>query len=373
MIYLDNNATTQVHPEVLDIVNYYLKEHWGNPNSSYSFGEREKNAIENARTAVANLVNANSSEMIFTSCATESNNTAFFAATQSAKNKKHVITSAVEHSSVMSICKNLEKHGYKVTYLRVNEDGMLDINELEDSISDDTCLISIMWANNETGVLFPIREVSEICQRKKVLFHCDAVQAIGKIPIDLEEISIDYLSLSGHKIGAPKGIGALYIRKGVPFSTFMIGGGQESGYRGGTYNTAFIVGLGKASELTLSQINAYGQDVKILRDYFEDKIVELIPSVYFNGKNSSRIPNTSNIGISGIDSDIIINYLSQFDIFISSGSACSSQVIEPSHVIQAMKGYDKATEALRISLSLNATHNHIDGLLENLKKCLILA
>lgn len=373
MIYLDNNATTQIHPEVLDIVNYYLKEHWGNPSSNYTFGAREKNAIENARASVANLINAGPSEIIFTSCATESNNTAFHAAIQSSKNKKHIITSAVEHSSIMEICKNLENNGYKITYLKVNEDGMVNTQDLENSISAETCLVSLMWANNETGVIFPIKEISEICQKKKVLFHCDAVQAVGKMPIDLKNIHIDYLSIAGHKFAAPKGIGALYIKNGSPISPFILGGGQEFGYRGGTYNTAFIVGLGKAAELAFMQIDSYVQKVKNLRDYFENKISECIPTVYFNGRNSARVPNTSNIGISGIDSAITINYLSQYEIFISSGSACSSQVIEPSHVIQAMKNYDKATETLRISLSASTTSQDIDFLIESVKNCIIKA
>jgi cysteine desulfurase len=371
MIYLDNNATTQVDPEVLKVVKCYLEEHWGNPNSNYSFGAKERLAIDNARNAVAQLINAEPSEIIFTSCATESNNMAFHSVIKAFSAKKHVIVSCVEHSSIMEICKSLEFNGYRITYLKVNEDGMINLKELEDSIAEDTCLVSLMWANNETGILFPVEEASKICHKKGVLFHCDAVQGVGKINIDLKKVNIDYLSISGHKIYAPKGVGALCIKNGNPIFPLIIGGGQEAGYRGGTYNTAFIVGLGKASELALSHVDFYCHNVEPLRDYFEDNILKLIPTVYFNGKNSCRLPNTSNLGIQGMDSDMIINYLEQYDIFISSGSACSSQAIAPSHVIQCMKGYDRASEALRISFSIYTTRTEVDSFLGFLERAYI--
>lgn len=367
MIYLDNNSTTQIHPEVLDVVDCYLKNHWGNPSSSYSFGSREKNAIENARTAVANLVNAEPSEIIFTSCATESSNTAIQSAIDYNPNKRHIVTSAAEHSSILEVCKKLENKGYKITYLGVDKNGILDIQELENAIYEETCLVSLMWANNETGVISPVKEISEICKRKNILFHCDATQAVGKVLVDLKDIKIDYLSISGHKIYAPKGVGALFVREGVPISPLIIGGGQEHDMRGGTYNTPYIVGLGKAAELATEQMGVYHKHIKKLRDYFEEKVSELIPGIYYNGKSSTRLSNTSNIGITGIDSEIIINYLAQHEIYISSGSACTSSAISPSHVIQTMKDYDKAHEALRISLSVESTEEDIISLIDELK------
>ena len=367
MIYLDNNSTTQINPEVLEEVKLFLEKHWGNPNSSYPFGARERNAIENARENVARLINAQSSEIIFTSCATESSNMAFHSALTFNKEKKHIVTSAVEHSSILEICKSLNETGYAISYIDVNEDGNVDLDAFEKSINNETCLISMMWANNETGVIFPIEKISEICSRKNVLFHCDASQAAGKIPIDLDSTSIDYLSISGHKMYAPKGIGALYVRQGAPLSPLIKGGGQEHGLRGGTYNTAYIVGMGKAAELAIQQIEEYKNRVKCIRDYFENQVKKSLPQIYFNGKDSPRLPNTSNIGIPNIDSDIILNYLSQHDIYISSGSACTSDAITPSHVIQAMRDYEKANETLRISLSLNSTEDEILALIQALK------
>jgi cysteine desulfurase len=372
MIYLDNNSTTQIHSEVLKVVNCYLEHHWGNPSSSYSFGAKEKDAIEKARESVGCLVNAEPSEIIFTSCATESSNIAIRSAIEYNFDKRHIITSATEHSSILEICRNLETKGYEITFLGVDGNGMINIEELENTINKNTCLVSLMWANNETGVIYPIEEISKICKRELVLFHCDAAQAVGKIPVDLNKIHIDYLSLSGHKMYAPKGIGALFVKQGTPVSPLMIGGGQEHGVRGGTYNTPYIAGLGKAAELAYEQIKTYDKRIKKLRDYFEDKVSELIPDVYYNGKAALRLPNTSNIGILGIDSDIILNYLDQHEVYISSGSACTSDAISPSHVIQAMKDYDRANEALRISLSIESTKKNIDMLINTMIKAAIV-
>lgn len=370
MIYLDNNATTQIHPQVLEVVNLYLQEHWGNPSSSYSLGAKEKKAIETARQNIASLINAEPAEIIFTSGATESNNMAFHCAlgSRGRKSKKHLITSAVEHSSVIEISKNLQTEGYDVTYLPVDENGMIDLNDLENSITSNTGFVSLMYANNETGVIFPIKQIAKICRRKDVLLHCDAVQAVGKIPVDVNELNVDYLSLSGHKLYAPKGIGALFVKRSAPVAPLILGGGQEAGRRGGTYNTPYIAGLSLAAQLAIAQIDLYKNQIEPLRNYFENEIVKNISQVYFNGKNSLRIPNTSNIGIQGIDSDIILNYLNQYEIFISSGAACSSQTIAPSHVITAMKDYTRAGEALRISLSVNTTLEEVDMLLNKLKE-----
>lgn len=373
MIYLDNNSTTQIHSEVLKVVNCYLENHWGNPSSSYSFGAKEKDAIENAREAVGCLINAEPSEIIFTSCATESSNIAIRSAIEYNPDKRHIITASTEHASILEICKNLESKGYKITFLGVDENGIIDVKELENTIDENTCLVSLMWANNETGVINPVNEISEICTRKRIFFHCDAAQAVGKIPVDLDKIHIDYLGLSGHKIYAPKGIGALFVKQGIPVSPLVIGGGQEHGLRGGTYNTPYIAGFGRAAELASGQIKTYDKKIKNLRDYFENKVSELIPKVYYNGKSTLRLPNTSNIGILGIDSDIILNYLAQHEIYISSGSACTSNVISPSHVIQAMKNYDRANEALRISLSIESTKEDVSCLINALEQaCKIL-
>ena len=370
MLYLDYNSTTPIHPEVLDTVYCYLQKHWGNPSSSYPFGAKEKDVIEDARSKVAKLINADQAEIIFTSCATESSNIAINSAIESCQNKKHIITSGIEHSSILEICKKLSKKGYEISYLSVDKNGLVDTKKLEKLICNNTCLVSIMWANNETGVISPVQEVSEICSKHNILFHCDASQAVGKIPVDVYKAPIDYLSISGHKMYAPKGIGALYVRNGVPLQPLVVGGGQENGKRGGTYNTPYIAGLGKAAELAGTHITEYGDKVKKLRDYFENEIEKAIPQVYFNGKLSPRLPNTSNIGISDIDSDIILNYLSQHEVYISSGSACTSNVISPSHVIQAMKGYDKANEALRISLSLATTKEDIQNFIAVLKNAI---
>ena len=274
MVYLDNNSTTPIHPEVSDIVYCYLKDHWGNPSSSYSFGAKEKQAIQKARNNVASLINAEPSEIIFTSCATESSNMAIQSAIDYNPQKRHIITSLTEHSSILEICKKLEIKGYEITYLSVDENGMFDIQELENAIIKETCLISLMWANNETGVISPVKTISEICNRKNIFFHCDATQAVGKVLVDLKVIQVDYLSISGHKIYAPKGIGALFVRGGAPISPLIIGGGQEHDMRGGTYNTPYIVGLGKASELASEQIDTYTKDIKNLRDYFEPEVYQ---------------------------------------------------------------------------------------------------
>ena len=368
MIYLDNNATTRIAPEVLDEINNSLQHHWGNPSSHYSFGNREIQNIENSRYSIASLLGCQSDEILFTSCATESNNTAFNSAINACKDKKHIITSLVEHSSVLNIVKHLSQKGYKITYLDVDKNGNISLQQLEDSITPDTCLVSLMWANNETGVIFPVKKISTICKAKNVLFHSDAVQATGKIPIDMSSLHIDYLSLSAHKIYGPKGVGALYIKSSAPKYPFIIGGGQEKNLRGGTYNTPYIAGFSKAAELSLNYIEQYHTNIKLLRDYFENRLISEVPGSYINGAQSIRLPNTSNIGISGIDSDLLVTYLEQFDILVSSGSACTSKSITPSHVINAMKGYNIANEALRISLSIFSTKEEINRLIETLHK-----
>ena len=266
MIYLDYNATTPVLPEVLEAMMPYLTSEWGNPASTYKFGSKLKAVIEKARAQVAELIRAHAMEIIFTSCATESNNAAIHAALKANPEKKHIITSAVEHSSVLNYCIALEKEGYRVTYLPVDREGLLKLTDLEDAISDETAVVSLMWANNETGVLFPVKEIAEICRSRGVLFHCDAVQAAGKVEINLRNVQADYLSLTGHKFNAPKGIGALYIRRKVPFSSFVHGGHQERNLRGGTESVPLIVGMGKAAELARKHLSGYDKEVRPLRD-----------------------------------------------------------------------------------------------------------
>lgn len=374
MIYLDNNATTNLHPEIADLISHSLYKNWGNPSASYHFGSKEKLTIEKARELVSNLINSHPNEILFTSCATESNstvfNTIFEQFSNSSKNK--IITTKIEHSSIIENCKLAETKGFEVIYLDVDEEGMINLDELETAISSNTCLVSIMWANNETGVIYPVRQVADYCQSKNVLFHCDAVQAVGKVHIDLEEIQIDYLSLSAHKIHGPKGIGALYIRSGTPIKPLIYGGGQENGIRGGTYNTAYIAALGKACELAKLNLNSYIKNTSYMRNIFEQLLSEEFENIYFNGRNSLRIPNTSNFGFKGIDSEIILNFLNNQDIFLSSGSACTSNVITPSHVITAMKSYESANEAIRLSLSSLNSVDEIKEIIEKLKTLISL-
>ena len=367
MIYLDNNATTKLHPEVFEVIQKHLHDNWGNPNSNYSFGAKEQKVIQHSRKQVASLIGADEHEIIFTSCATESIATVFHTVYENSKvGKKHIITSQTEHSAMLSNCKIAESKGFKVDYLNVNEDGQINLEELEALITESTCLVSIMWANNETGVIHPVKKIAELCSNKNVLFHCDAVQAIGKIPVNIEDLHIDYLSISAHKFNGPKGIGALYAKTGNYIQPLILGGSQEGGLRGGTYNSSFIAGMGKAAEIARINLSEYQKNTSEIRNYFEKLVSEKIPEIYFNGNKSLRLPNTSNFGILGIDSEIILNYLDNKNIFISTGSACSSNSIAPSHVISAMKDYNRANEAIRLSLSASTTTEEIEVLSSNL-------
>lgn len=360
MIYLDHNATTPVHPEVIDVVQTYLIEQWGNPSSSYRFGSKIKGAIEQARGEVASLLGANAREILFTSGATESNNTAIRAALKANSAKRHIITSQVEHSSVLAPFQALERDGYRVTYLGVNQEGLLDLNELKNAINDETLLVSLIWANNETGVLFPVEAIGELCCERGVLFHCDAVQAVGKIPIDLSQASIDYLSLSGHKLNAPKGIGALYVHRKAPFIPFLNGGHQEKGRRGGTENVAFIAGLGKAAELARKRVLDYDHKVRPLRDVLENGILSSIPNAELNGHATQRLCNTSNISFRGVEAEALLLLLDGEGICASSGSACLADSDEPSHVVKAMKPDTDARQTVRFSLGMSNTMQEIE-------------
>jgi cysteine desulfurase len=369
MIYLDHNATTPIAPEVLEAMMPYLTTEWGNPSSSYKFGSKLKGIIEAARGQVAELLGAYRSEILFTSCATESNNAAIHAASKANPGKKHIITSAVEHSSVLNYCKALETEGYRVTYLPVDRDGLLNLADLENSITDETAVVSLMWANNETGVLFPVKKIAEICRSRGVLYHCDAVQATGKIEINMRQLGIDYLSLTGHKLFAPKGIGALYVRRKSPFTPFIHGGHQERAFRGGTESVPLIVGMGKAAELARKHLPGYDNKLRPLRDALEAGILNTILDTELNGHKTLRLANTTSITFHGIESEALLILLDQENVCASSGSACLADSDEPSHVVQAMKPESASLRhAIRFSLGSGNTEVQIRSVLTNISK-----
>jgi len=365
MIYLDNNATTQVDPAVLEEMLPYLQEQYGNPSSAYSFGKRAANAVSKAREQVATLLKCDPSEILFTSCGTESDNSAIQSALLLDPDRKHLVTSKVEHSAIIRHGEALARRGYEVTWLDVDSEGLIDLDALRQAIREDTAIVSLMWANNETGVLFPIAEAAEICRSKGTLFHTDAVQAVGKIDIALENLPINLLSLSGHKLHAPKGVAALYVNRKTRFNAYLIGGGQENKRRGGTENTASIVGLGKAAELAAAAMEDENGRVRELRDRFEQGLLELVPSVQVNGHRTRRLPNTSNLAIEGIDSEGMLLLLDQRGVCCSAGSACTAGSLEPSHVLKAM-GYsiDRARGSLRFSFSRFNTESEVAQVLE---------
>jgi cysteine desulfurase len=365
MIYLDNNATTQVAPEVLQEMLPFLQEQYGNPSSAYSFGKHAAKAVQTAREQVASLLRCDPSEVIFTSCGTESDNSAIQSALLLDPDQKHLVTSKVEHSAIIKHAEALARRGYEVTWLDVDSDGLIDLNDLERAIREDTAIVSLMWANNETGTLFPIEEVAEICRSKGTPFHTDAVQAVGKIDIDLRQVPINFLSLSGHKLHAPKGIAALYVSSKTRFTPYLIGGGQENKKRGGTENTASIVALGKAAELASSALQEENSRVKELRDRFEQGLLEMVSSVRVNGHRAYRLPNTSSLAIEGIDSEGMLMLLDQRGICCSAGSACTAGSLEPSHVLRAM-GYsnERARGSLRFSFSRYNSEKEVDQALQ---------
>jgi cysteine desulfurase len=323
-----------------------------------------KTVIEGAREQVADLIGAQPREMIFTCCATESNNAAIHAALKANPKKRHIVTSAVEHSSVLNYCMALEKENYRVTYLPVDRDGLLKPADLETALMDDTAVVSLMWANNETGVLFPVARIAEICKARGVLFHCDAVQAAGKIEIDVRKVQADYLSLTGHKFHAPKGIGTLYVRRKSPFSPYLYGGHQERSLRGGTENVALIVGMGKAAELARKHLPDYEKKVCPLRDALEDGILNSIPNTELNGHKNQRLANTTNITFHGVESEALLLLLDKEGVCASSGSACLADSDEPSHVIKAMKPNSAASRhMIRVSLDAANTSTEVKAAL----------
>ena len=367
LFYFDNNATTRVAPEVVAAMLPYLTELWGNPSSSYQFGHQLNKHIEAAREKVAALINAEPREIIFTSCGTESNNAAIHSALATHPTKRHVVTTAVEHSANIKFADYLCKQHYEVTLLPVESDGLLDIHLLEKSIRPDTAIVSAMWANNETGVLFPLEEISAICQSKGVPFHTDAVQVPGKLKMDVKDLGVDFLSMSAHKLHAPKGIGALFIKHHTRYQPYVIGGGQERGRRGGTESVADIVGFGRAAELALANLKDEQTRVRHLRDRMEQGILKTIPDTVRNGDRDVRLPNTSNISFGGVEAGEILKALDHVGICASSGSACTTGSLEPSHVLTAM-GFSaaRAQGSIRLSLGLYNTAADVDYLLEQL-------
>lgn len=368
MIYLDHNATTPVAPEVREAMLPYFTDEWGNPSSTYRFGARLRGVLETARGQVAELIGASPREVLFTSGATEANNAAILAALKADSARRHIVTSAVEHSSVLTLCRALEREGVAVTFLPVDHDGLLKLADLEAAITERTALVSLMWANNETGVLFPVERIAQICQARGALFHCDAVQAVAKVPVDVRQVAVDYLTLSGHKFHAPKGIGALYVRRQRPFTPLIYGGHQERGLRGGTENVALIAGLGVAAELARKRVAEYNATVRRLRDALEKGILEAIPNTERNGHPTERLPNTTNITFHGVESEALLLLLDQVGICASSGSACLADSDEPSHVVKAMKPQTAASrQMVRFSLGWQTTRQEITETLAAVK------
>lgn len=365
--YLDNNATTRVADEVSSVMIPYITEHYGNPSSMHTFGGRIHRKLEDAREKVAGLINAEPDEIIFTSCGTESDNTAVMNALTSMPEKRHIITTRVEHPAVLNFCKTMARRGYRVTFLPVDKLGRLNTDELAEAITDDTAIVSIMYANNENGIIFPIDEIAGIARSKNVLFHTDAVQAAGKLPLDVKSFPVDMMSISGHKMHAVKGVGALYIKKGTKFSPYIIGGHQEKGRRAGTENVASIIGFGKAAEIAKEHVASRDTKVNELRDRLEQGLLKTCPGARINGDTENRLPNTSNISFEYVEGEAILLRLNEYNICASSGSACTSGSLEPSHVLRAMGvPFTAIHGSVRFSLSRYTTDEDIDLVLEKM-------
>ena len=366
LVYLDNNATTCVAPEVRDAMLPFFNELWGNPSSMHKFGGQVAAKVEEARAKVAALINADPSEIVFTSCGTESDNAAIYGAAEMLGSQARIITSRVEHPAVLGPCRHFREHGHNVIELPVDSVGQLDLAALREAVYGGPCLVSLMWANNETGVIWPIDEIARIVKASGGIMHTDAVQAVGKVPIDVAKTPVDMLSLSGHKLHAPKGIGALYIRRGTRLKTFMMGGHQEHNRRGGTENVPYIIGLGVAAELALNTKPETHKEIGRLRDKLERGLLKC-PDTLVNGDTRNRLCNTSNISFSFIEGEAILYHLSDQDICASSGSACASGSLEPSHVIRAMGvPFTSAHGSIRFSLSRYTTEEDIDYVLERM-------
>ncbi len=367
-VYLDNNATTAVAPEVLQAMLPFFRDRYGNPSSMHAFGGDVARDIEQARERLAALLGAeHSSEILFTSCGTESDNTAILSTLDAYPDRKQVITTRVEHPAVLSLAKHLERKGYEVVRIGVDRDGNLDMVELREALAEHTAIVSVMWANNETGVVFPVEEIARMAHEVGALFHTDAVQAVGKLPIDMRSSSIDLLALSGHKLHAPKGVGALYVRRGTKFRPFVIGGHQERNRRGGTENVPGIVALGKAAELAREHVRDEQTRVRALRDKLENGLLERVPDAIVNGGRERRLPNTTNVSFEFVEGEAILLLMDRAGICASSGSACTSGSLEPSHVLRAMGvPFTFAHGSVRFSLSRYNTDEDVDHVLREL-------
>lgn len=370
MIYLDNAATTKVNKKVLESMMPYFSEIYCNPSAAYSFATKGRIAIEEARNHAAKLIGASDMEIYFTSGGSESDNWAIKAVAESFSDKgKHIITTKIEHHAVLHTCEYLERHGFDITYLNVDSDGKVRLDELKKSIREDTILISVMTANNEIGTIQPVAEIGKIAHEKGILFHTDAVQAYGHIPINVDEMNIDLLSASGHKFNGPKGAGIMYIRKGVKIRSFIHGGSQERGRRAGTYNVPGIAGLGTAAKLAMENMAKRAEKEKELRDYFIDRISAEIPYTVLNGHREDRLPNNINFCFRFVEGESVLILLDQAGICASSGSACTSGAIDPSHVLRAIGLSDEmAHESLRLTLSYENTKEEIDTVVGELKR-----
>ena len=369
--YFDNAATTKIKPEVLEAMMPFLTEEYGNPSSLYSIGRSAKREIDSARREVASMLNCDKNEIYFTGGGTESDNTALKGIAYRLKEHgNHIITTKIEHHAILESCETLEKQGFKITYLNVDEDGKIKLEEIENAITDKTILISVMFANNEIGTIEPIKEISNIAKQKNVIFHTDAVQAVGNTLIDVKEMGIDMLSMSGHKIHAPKGVGALYVKKGIEFNKFLNGGHQEKNKRAGTENLAGIIGFGKACQIARDDLNFHIKHLKNLRDYFLEEVQKNIKDIKINGSLKERLPGNINISFLGIDSTALLFELDKKGICCSSGSACNSSETKPSHVLTAIGLDEKAAKSsLRFTFGDFNTKTEVDYLLQNLISC----
>jgi cysteine desulfurase len=366
-IYLDNNATTQVAPEVMEAMLPYFHDFYGNPSSMHTFGGQVGRRLWEAREQTAALIGASPDEIVFTSCGTESDNAAIASALATNPDRRHIVTSRVEHPAVKALCAHLAGQGYRITELPVDKEGLLDLNQYEKSLTPDTAIVSLMWANNETGVMFPVEKAAELAHERGILFHTDAVQAVGKIPISMQANAIDMLSISGHKLHAPKGIGVLYLRRGTKFTPFLIGGHQEKGRRGGTENTPAIIALGKACTLAAQHMDRENTTVRQLRDKLERELLSRIPKSRVNGNIDNRLPNTTNISFEFVEGEGILLLMDEHGICASSGSACTSGSLQPSHVLRAMGvPFTMAHGSIRFSLSIYNTGAEIDLVIEKL-------
>ena len=367
-IYFDNAATTKLDDEVLKEMLPYLKDNYGNPSSIYKLGREARKAIEDSREKIAKVLNCKANEIYFTAGGSESDNTAIKGIAKANKKRgNHIITSKIEHPAVLETCKQLEKEGFEITYISVDEKGIVDLEELKKSIKPTTILITIMFANNEIGTIQPIEEIGKIAKGNNIYFHTDSVQAVGSIKIDVQKLNIDSLSLSGHKFYGPKGVGALYVKTGVPFEKFISGGHQERNKRAGTENVAGIVGIGKAIELAYENIDEYNKKIKELRDYYVKQVEEKIPYIKINGDMEKRLPGNSNISFRFIEGEGLLLNLDLKGICASSGSACTSGSLDPSHVLLAIGlPHEIAHGSLRVSIGKYNTKEEIDYLIENL-------